>query len=308
MLNRGEELSSSKDLNAAFTDPRTISLAYFQASLLVEHLVDSLRRRRPAQAAARVRQGARHRRGAEDGAQHRFRRAADRLRQRLVETRFGDAARGAEGARRGRELLQGRLPSPARRWRQRTPAAFPCRWCSAARCAKAADSRRGACAAFERAAALVPMATATTARTLQIAEIALREERHRARDRRAAGRRSHADFDNVEAARQLATLMREANVTDPGAAPPGLRADRRDRSVRCGGARDARALALQRNDADTAIREFRAVLALGPVDQAAAHTDLAESYCRAASAPRRASRRWRRSKSRRATSARRTCC
>ena len=37
-------------------------------------------------------------------------------------------------------------------------------------------------------------------------------------------------------------------------------------------------LALGRGDADTAIREFRAVLALGPVDGAAAHTDLAESY------------------------------
>ena len=36
--------------------------------------------------------------------------------------------------------------------------------------------------------------------------------------------------------------------------------------------------ALQRDDADTAIREFRAVIALKPVDQAAAFTDLAESY------------------------------
>src|SRR5207245_3616620 len=37
-------------------------------------------------------------------------------------------------------------------------------------------------------------------------------------------------------------------------------------------------LALQRNEADTAAREFRTVLALGPVDRAAAYTDLAESY------------------------------
>src|SRR5204862_7090884 len=38
MLNRGETLKL-KDLNAAFTNPRTISLAYFQASLLVEDIV-----------------------------------------------------------------------------------------------------------------------------------------------------------------------------------------------------------------------------------------------------------------------------
>src|SRR4029077_3233920 len=36
--------------------------------------------------------------------------------------------------------------------------------------------------------------------------------------------------------------------------------------------------ALQRNDADAAAREFRTVIALGPVDRAAAYTDLAESY------------------------------
>ena len=36
--------------------------------------------------------------------------------------------------------------------------------------------------------------------------------------------------------------------------------------------------ALQRNDPDAGAREFRTVLALGPVDRAAAYTDLAESY------------------------------
>ena len=39
-------------------------------------------------------------------------------------------------------------------------------------------------------------------------------------------------------------------------------------------------LALQEGDAERAIREFRTVVALGPVDQAAAFTDLAESYLR----------------------------
>lgn len=39
-------------------------------------------------------------------------------------------------------------------------------------------------------------------------------------------------------------------------------------------------LAMETNDADAASREFRVVLALGPVDRAGAHTDLAESYFR----------------------------
>ena len=37
-------------------------------------------------------------------------------------------------------------------------------------------------------------------------------------------------------------------------------------------------LALKRGDADTAVREFRAALAVGPADRAAAHCDLGESY------------------------------
>ncbi|MGH9313971.1 MAG: hypothetical protein ACRD1S_12350, partial [Vicinamibacterales bacterium] len=37
-------------------------------------------------------------------------------------------------------------------------------------------------------------------------------------------------------------------------------------------------LALDRRDADVAVREFRAALAAGPVDRAGAHCDLGESY------------------------------
>src|SRR4029079_15107525 len=39
LLNRGETIKL-RELNAAFTNPRTISLAYFEAALLVEHLVE----------------------------------------------------------------------------------------------------------------------------------------------------------------------------------------------------------------------------------------------------------------------------
>ena len=97
------------------------------------------------------------------------------------------------------------------------------------------------------------------------------------------------DYNNVEAARQLAALLRETGVDD--------RATLRRRYQRIvaidpfdaaahTGARPAGAE--QRNDADAAIREFRAALALGPVDKAAAHSDLAEELpARPASAPRR---------------------
>jgi len=37
-------------------------------------------------------------------------------------------------------------------------------------------------------------------------------------------------------------------------------------------------IAMKQNDPETASREFRAVIALNPVDRAAAYTDLAEAY------------------------------
>ena len=40
MLNRGETLML-ENLNSAFTNPKTISLAYYEASLLIEHIVDA---------------------------------------------------------------------------------------------------------------------------------------------------------------------------------------------------------------------------------------------------------------------------
>ena len=39
-------------------------------------------------------------------------------------------------------------------------------------------------------------------------------------------------------------------------------------------------LAMQAGQPDVAVREFKAVVALGPIDKAAAYTDLAESYLR----------------------------
>jgi Flp pilus assembly protein TadD len=89
------------------------------------------------------------------------------------------------------------------------------------------------------------------------------------------------DFDNVAAARQLATMLRQAGITDPARLRPVYQ---RIASVDPFDA-DAHAalgrLALQANEAELATREFRVVVALGPVDRAVALTDLAESYLKA---------------------------
>jgi Flp pilus assembly protein TadD len=86
------------------------------------------------------------------------------------------------------------------------------------------------------------------------------------------------DFNNVEAARQLAGLLRQSGVEDPRKLEPVYQRiaaiDPFDPEAHAMLGR----FALDRNEADAASREFRAVIALGPVDKAAAYTDLGESY------------------------------
>ena len=87
-----------------------------------------------------------------------------------------------------------------------------------------------------------------------------------------------SDFNSVNAARELASLLKESGVDDPAKLGPVYQRivaiDPFDGEAHATLGR----FAMQRNQPEVAAREFRAVLALGPVDRAAAHTDLAESY------------------------------
>jgi len=75
-----------------------------------------------------------------------------------------------------------------------------------------------------------------------------------------------------------AGLLRQTNVEDPARLRPVyervVALDPFDADAHSTLGR----LAMQRSEADAAAREFRTVIALGPVDRAAAYTDLAESY------------------------------
>jgi tetratricopeptide (TPR) repeat protein len=144
---------------------------------------------------------------------------------------------------------------------------------------KAADTD-GAVQAFERAAALVPIATGMNSPHAQLAQIA-KERNDRVRMMAELQALMAVDFDNVQVARELASLIREAGITDP------VRLQSVYERIASIDPFDAEShavlgrLAMARDAATTAVREFRAVLALKPVDQAAAHTDLAESYFKA---------------------------
>jgi tetratricopeptide (TPR) repeat protein len=130
---------------------------------------------------------------------------------------------------------------------------------------------------------LVPIANGTDSPHAQLAEIAIeRKDRPRAIAELTA--LVAADFNNVEAARELAGLLRQEKVTDAARLGPVYQRiaaiDPFDGDAHAALGR----LAMQRNDAnsaDTAAREFRAVVSLAPVDRALALTDLAESYYKA---------------------------
>ena len=138
----------------------------------------------------------------------------------------------------------------------------------------AAGAQAAAFGAFERAAALVPMAMGPESPRARMADLA-----ERAGDTGRAMREWQTlvsyDHTNVEAARKLATFADKAGDN-------GLRALAYERIVTVDPF-DAAAhtawgrLALERRDLTVALREFRAALAAGPIDIVSAHCDLGEA-------------------------------
>jgi tetratricopeptide (TPR) repeat protein len=273
LLNRHEDIKL-KDLNAAFQDPKKIQLAYYEGSLLVEHMVKEYG----------------------DGAMNRLVRAfAQGLDtdaalkatlnidlagmqtgfDRTIEQKFGDT-RQAMAMPEGVTQV-GRMPlSELQTVAQQNPKSFPIQMALGMALRKA-NQPDEAMQAFERAAVLIPGAAGHDGPHAQMAAIAAQKKD----DGRVVAELTRVvalDGNDVESARQLVAALRKANVTDPAKLRPVYQqiasVDPFDAEAHGWLGRDA----LARNDADVAVREFRAVVALGPVDRAAAYTDLAESY------------------------------
>ena len=118
----------------------------------------------------------------------------------------------AGGARRRRRALRRCRSTALQTLAAATPAtATRCRWRSAARCARPAQLDE-AIQAFERAAALVPIAAGQDSPHAQIAAIALEKKDHAARDRRADGARRGRLRQRRGRARSWPALLRQASV------------------------------------------------------------------------------------------------
>jgi cellulose synthase operon protein C len=268
-LDQGKILTV-KDLNSGFSDPRMISLAYYEASLLVDYLVTAhgepaLRRLLRAygqglenEAALKETYGV-----SMDALQAGFDQYLDR--------NFGRLRR----ALRAPELPgQGATTDQLKALAEANPESYPLHVMLGQALHRDGDTV-GAIRALERAAALVPSATGADSPHALIAEIA-EEKGDTARAIQALEAVTKVDHQDVETARKLAAMV--APLGDPARAAQAyervVALDPFDGTAQASLGR----LALQRNDGTAAVRAFKVALAAGPADRAAAHLDLAEAF------------------------------
>lgn len=267
---RGKILSL-KDLNAGFTDPEMISLAYFEASLLAEHIVNTY---------------------------------GDAGLHRLLRT-YGEGLEGEEALKQGLGVDMSQLQAAFTQTLDKTykplAAAFqplpdlqaaandPDRLAELAKAhpdsylAQVAlgsalmkeDQLDQAMTAFERAAKLVPMAAGKASPHAIMAEIAAKQGN---RDRAIAELEAllQRDDSNVDAARQLVSLLGEkADRARLAAAYEKVVAmDPFDPAAHAALGK----LLLQGQEYSKAVRELRSAIATRVEDRAAVYCDLAEAY------------------------------
>jgi tetratricopeptide (TPR) repeat protein len=259
------------NLNSGFARADQISLAYFESSLVVSLLVE-----RHGQEALRVML-----RSFADGAD-----AESALRKATgsgladlqaafdarLEQRYGALGR----ALRVPESVAMPAGGTVAAWQAlaaKHPGSFPVQM-AAGDALATAGAREPAIVAYERAAALVPIATGPSCPRARIAELAARGGDFR-RALRELSSLVAADHTNIEAARELAQIAKRLG----DAAAIALAYERIvvidpfDSAAHSALGR----ISVDRRDTAVAVREFRAALAAGPVDPAPAHCDLSEA-------------------------------
>ena len=272
MLNRGEAIKL-RDLNAAFQNPKLISWAYFEGSLIVDHLMETYGQAAVNKLVRVYAQGLDTDAALKATVNTDFAGMQAEF-DKFLDRRFG-ALQKAMTVPADTELLK--LPLPDLRiLAAANPGSYPVQFVFG-RALRKAGQIDEAIQAFERAATLVPTATGADSPHAQLAEIA-NERKDRPRAIAELTALVAADFNNIEAARDLAGLLRQEKVTDPARLGPVYQRiaaiDPFDGDAHATLGR----LAMQRDDAEAAAREFRAVVSLAPVDRALALTDLAASY------------------------------
>jgi tetratricopeptide (TPR) repeat protein len=269
-LERGQVLKLS-DLNSGFTKPETIALAYYQASLLVEHIIAS---RGEAALRTLLRSYGQGLEG-DDAVEKGLGVSLDQLQtsfDAMLAQRFGTVRAALRDQARAMPEGGGDLQS-LRANAGVNPGSYRAQLALGAALAEQGD--RAAFEPLEKAAALVPMAIGEDSPHSLMGKLAekLNDPARAIKEYRALLAQDHTA---LEPARRLSALATKAQDDDAAAIAYEriVEIDPFDAAAHTGLGR----LAIKRRDATVAVREFRAALAIGPPDRAAAHCDLGESY------------------------------
>ncbi len=267
-LERGKTLPLA-DLDAGFTNPQTIALAYYEASLLVGHIVDRYGEGKLQALVSSYGQGLE----GDAAVQKTIGVKLEQLQSsfdKALDARFGAlraALRDTGPTLPAGDLASLRLAASSR------PGSYAAQLALGQALAAAGD--RAAFEPLEKAAALVPVAIGDDSPHAVMARLAeqLGDAPRAIKEYEALLAQDHTV---IEPARRLAALAEKAS-----APAPTLLAYNRVVDIDPFDAPAHTALgriSLERHDAAVAVREFRAALAIGPVDRAGAHCDLGEAY------------------------------
>jgi tetratricopeptide (TPR) repeat protein len=256
-------------LNQGFQDPKLISLAYYQASLVVEHIVETYGEPKLHALLRAYGEGLEDETAIKEGLGASFAQL-----QTSFDARLEKQYAGLRRALKTPEMKEKMSVDDLKALAASNPDSFGVQMRLAQALHEAKDSA-GAIAALERAAQIIPSANGASNPNSMIAKIAL-EQKDTTRAIRALEAVMRVDHSDVESARQLAELV----------APTGDAARAEDAYRRLVAIdpfdRDAEAqlgrLALKRKDALTAVRSFKSVLGSNPPDRAQAHVELAEAH------------------------------
>jgi tetratricopeptide (TPR) repeat protein len=257
-----------ENLNDGFSDPRTISLAYYQASLVVEHIVDTYGEPAYHKLLRAYGEGLEDEVALKDalgvswaGLQESF--------DKRIERDYGAQL----AALKGPELKEKMPVDELKKLAADNPGSVMVQM-ALGQALLAAKDTDGAMAAFERAAGLLPRAGGRGNPHAMIARVAM-EKKDTERAIKALEASLLIDPSDVEAARQAAALI-AAKGNDQATEAAYRRVVSIDPFDSASQTQVGR-LAFKRNDNVAALRAFKSALATQPPDRAAAHTDLGEA-------------------------------
>jgi tetratricopeptide (TPR) repeat protein len=265
-----------RDLNGGFTRPDTIVLAYYEASLLVDHLVSTKGQGALNSLIRSYGDGIDN----ETALKQTLGISIDELQasfDKYLDDKFGSMRRALHDSDKPVDASSlDKLKANA----AANPESYVAQLALGEELAKKGDP--SGFAPLQRASVLVPNAIGEESPHAVMAMLADKLG-DKARAIKEYQLLLDADHTNVQAARQLLEMAHAANdeAAQAFALTRIVALDPFDATAHTGWGH----LSLKRKDAGTAIREFRAALATGTPDKAAAHCDLGESYLLAGQKP-----------------------